>query len=87
MDELAPGQWRGPVESGYGVHLVFISERTEGRLPAMTEVRDAVRRGWDNAQRLEAKEKRNEAMLKRYVVTIDRPQPAEERKFPEAKAK
>jgi hypothetical protein len=87
LGELASGQWQGPVESGYGAHLVFISERTEGRLPGLTEVRDAVRREWDNAQRLEAKEKRDEAMLKRYVVTIDRPQPAEEKKFPEAKAK
>ena len=44
---LSPGQWQGPVESGYGVHLVFVSERTEGRLPALADVRDAVRREWD----------------------------------------
>ena len=77
---MRPGQWQGPVESGYGVHLVFVSERTEGRLPALAEVRDAVRREWDNARRLEANEKLYEAMLKRYVVTIERPQPAEETK-------
>ncbi len=28
LGELPPGQWQGPVESGYGVHLVLISERT-----------------------------------------------------------
>ena len=44
---LSPGQWQGPVESGFGVHLVFVSERTEGRLPALADVRDAVRREWD----------------------------------------
>ena len=47
----------GAVESGYGVHLVFVSERTEGRVPALAEVRDAVRREWANARRLEANEK------------------------------
>ena len=87
LDELAPGQWQGPIESGYGVHLVFVSERTEGRLPALAEVRDAVRREWANARRLEANEKLYEAMLKRYVVTIERPQVEEEKKFVEAKVK
>ena len=87
LDELAPGQWQGPVESGYGVHLVFVSERTEGRLPALAEVRDAVCREWVNARRLEANEKLYEAMLKRYVVTIERPQVEEEKKFVEAKVK
>jgi len=31
-----------------------ISERTERRLPALAEVRDVVRREWDNARRLDA---------------------------------
>jgi hypothetical protein len=84
---LSSSQWQGPVESGYGVHLVFVSQRTEGRLPALMEVRDAVRREWANARRMEANEKLYEAMLKRYVVTIERPQAAEEKKFVEAKAK
>src|ERR1041385_3187803 len=29
LGELSPGKWEGPVESGYGAHLVFVSERTE----------------------------------------------------------
>ena len=87
LGELAPGQWQGPVESGYGVHLVFVSERTEGRLPALAEVREAVRREWANARRLEANEKFYAAMLKRYMVTIERPQAAEESRFPVAEAK
>ncbi|MEI6533839.1 MAG: peptidylprolyl isomerase, partial [Verrucomicrobiaceae bacterium] len=70
---LQTGQWQGPVESGYGVHLVKISERTEGRLPALADVRDAVRREWDNARRLESNEKFYQELLKRYVVTIEQP--------------
>jgi hypothetical protein len=87
LNELPPGQWQGPVESGYGVHLVFVSERTEGRLPALAEVRDAVRREWTNAQRLEANEQFYQAMLKHYVVSIERPQAAAENKFPVGMAK
>ena len=48
---LPSGRWQGPVESAFGVHLVFVSERKEGRMPALTDVRDAVRREWDEARR------------------------------------
>ena len=85
LGELSPGQWQGPVESGYGVHLVLVSERTEGRVPALAEVRDAVRREWANARRLEANEKFYQELLKRYVVIIERPKPAEEKRIAEAR--
>ena len=70
---LQPGQWQGPVESGYGVHLVKVGERSEGRLPALADVRDVLRREWDNARRQEANEKFYQDLLKRYVVTIEQP--------------
>lgn len=79
LGELAPGQWRGPVESGYGVHLVFVSERTEARVPELEEVRNDVRREWANAQRLEGNEKFYQQLLKRYTVTVERPELAEGR--------
>jgi len=72
---LQPGHWQGPVESGFGVHLVFISERTEGHLPVLADVRDAVRREWDNARRLEANEKFYRELLKHYTVTVEQPDP------------
>ena len=72
------GQWQGPVESAYGVHLVFVSERTEGRVPALADVRDAVRREWDDARRLEANEKFYRELLKHYTVTIENPEPAKQ---------
>jgi parvulin-like peptidyl-prolyl isomerase len=77
LGELSPGKWEGPVESGYGAHLVFVSERTEGRVPELAEVRDDVRREWANAQRLELNEKFYQELLKRYSVTIESPLLAE----------
>lgn len=85
LDELSPGQWIGPIESGYGVHLVRISERTEGRVPELAVVRDAVRREWANARRLESNGKFYQELLKRYVVTIERPKPAVEKRIASAK--
>ena len=75
LGELSPGQWHGPVESDYGVHLVWVSERTEGRLPTLAEVRDAVRREWANTRRLESNEKFYQQLLKRYTVMIERAEP------------
>jgi hypothetical protein len=79
LSGLQPGHWQGPVESGFGLHLVFVSERLEGGLPALAEVRDAVRREWDNARRMEANEKFYQELLKHYTVTIEPPPPAAEK--------
>jgi hypothetical protein len=70
------GQWFGPVESGYGTHLVFVEERTEGRQPELADVRDAVRREWTNTRRLESNEKFFQNLLKHYEVVIERIDPA-----------
>lgn len=72
---LPLGQWQGPVESAYGVHLVFVSERKEGRAPELADVRDAVRREWEEARRLQAKEKSYREMLSHYTVTVENPEP------------
>ena len=81
LSGFSPGQWQGPVESGYGLHLVFVSSRTEGRIPALGEVRETVQREWANARRLEAREKFFQDLLKHYTVTIERPQAAEQKKL------
>ena len=58
------------------MHLVFVSKRSAGRVPALADVRDAVRREWDEAHRLEAKDKFYRELLKRYTVTVENPEPA-----------
>jgi parvulin-like peptidyl-prolyl cis-trans isomerase-like protein len=77
LGRIPAGEWRGPVESGYGVHLVWVSERAEGGLPALADVRDAVRREWDNGRRQEANEKFYQALLKSYTVTIEALEPGD----------
>lgn len=78
LGELEPGKWQGPIESGYGVHLVLVGERVEGHVPALAEVRDAVLREWSNSRRLETNEKFYQELLRHYTVTIEQPRPAQE---------
>ena len=74
---LSLDRWQGPIESSYGVHLVFVSQRLEGRMPELADVRDAVLRELDSANRLEANEKFYKNLLKHYTVTIEKPQLAD----------
>jgi hypothetical protein len=72
LQMLLIGKWQGPIESGFGEHLVFLSKRTEGRIPELDEVREVVRREWANDYRVETDEKFYESALKRYTVIFER---------------
>jgi hypothetical protein len=75
LRKLPIGQWRGPVSSTYGTHLVLVEDRTDSRLPALEEVREVVRRDWANTQRAEASEQYYQALLRRYTVSVELVQP------------
>jgi hypothetical protein len=72
LAESATGKWVGPIESGYGLHLVFVQRREEGRLPALDEVRERVARDWTSARRQEAIEAAYRKLRDRYTVVIAR---------------
>lgn len=85
LAESTLGGWHGPVVSGFGVHLVRVSERTEGRLPSLAEARHAVRREWEHARRSEVNEALYHELLKRYTVTVEAlTPPVEPQSAPEA---
>ena len=73
LEDVEPGAWRGPVRSGYGVHLVRIDARTPGRVPQLDEVRDAVRREWQREQRGAALETLYRNLGQRYDVVVQWP--------------
>lgn len=74
--ELTPGAWQGPIESGYGWHLVFVDSLTPGRVPEFEEVETDVKAAWVADQRAEFKRKAYEAMRARYEIVL----PTEPRK-------
>jgi hypothetical protein len=68
---LPIGSWQGPIESGYGAHLVYVAKHIDGRLPALAEVREQVRRGYLDAKRRDATDKFYDALLSHYSVRIE----------------
>jgi hypothetical protein len=73
LQHLEPGRWGGPVESGYGLHLVYVRERVDGRVPALAEVREAVQREWFTARRKAINEQFYQRLRARYTVIVEQP--------------
>ena len=67
-----PGSWAGPIESAYGLHLVFVERREAGRVPNLDEVRERLATDWATAQRREAIEAAYRRLRDRYTVVVDR---------------
>jgi len=71
--KLPTGSWQGPIESGFGWHLVFVDTLIPGRIPAFEEVEPEVKTAWLGAQKEQAMRKAYEAMRARYTVLVPAP--------------
>jgi len=77
LEKLEPGSWRGPVESGYGWHLVFVTTVIPGRIPALEEIEPDVKTAWLGEQKRQAWETAYAEMRAKYTVLLPAP-PSEE---------
>jgi hypothetical protein len=73
IEKLKPGSWQGPVESGYGWHLVFVDSVIPGRIPAFEEVESEVKTAWLGEQKAQAWEKAYEEMRANYTIFLASP--------------
>lgn len=67
---LEPGEWRGPVPSSYGLHLVYVDERTPSRAPELADVVDRVKSDLLTERRRSANEALVESLKQRYEIVI-----------------
>jgi hypothetical protein len=73
--KMSPGSWQGPVESGFGWHLVFVDALIPGRVPAFEEVEADVKTAWLAEQKTQAWQKAYQDIRAKYTVLL--PAPAE----------
>lgn len=73
---LKLAEWSGPIRSGYGMHLILLTARTEGRIPTLDEVREQVTRELLNERRLEANRNFMDGLLAKYQVKFQLPRGA-----------
>jgi hypothetical protein len=76
--QVTPGAWAGPIESGYGWHLVWVESMTPARVPVFDEVEQDVKTGWIEDQRAEIRQRAFEAMRARYQVVLPKDFTAED---------
>ncbi len=67
---LKPGGWRGPVRSGYGLHLIHVTGREESRLPPLAEVGQRVAADWRAEKEAELRERQYEKLRAEYTVQV-----------------
>jgi hypothetical protein len=68
---VEPGGWKGPIESGYGLHLVHVTRKEPARLPDFETVKSDVLTLWRQQRELEAQERYFSALLEKYDVVVD----------------
>jgi hypothetical protein len=74
LSGLSSNRWQGPIESGYGLHLVFIDAHAPARLPELEEIRARVR----SELLAERRKKTDDAVYRelrdRYEIVVERPE-------------
>lgn len=71
LADLPIGEWAGPVESAYGLHIVRLSTRTEARAAVFEDVRRRVLQDARRDVREAANREAHERLRERYRVEIE----------------
>ena len=67
-----PGsQWTGPWASGFGLHLVKVTQYVPGTIPSLEQVRDVVQRDWFSVQRRAAVDGLYQRLAGNYNIEIE----------------
>jgi hypothetical protein len=69
--EASVGEWFGPAESAYGLHLVRVLERTQPRLPDFDELRDRLSTDYSFETRQAANAQALARLTERYRIVFD----------------
>jgi peptidyl-prolyl cis-trans isomerase C len=68
--QLKSGSWQGPIESGFGWHLIWIDSIIPTRVPLFEEVEADVKEAWIQDWRAEVRRKAYETMRAQYEVVL-----------------
>lgn len=74
---IEPGTWQGPIQSGYGLHLVLVEGQEEPYLPPLEEVRAEVRDEFLSFKRREVDELFYNRLREGYDIVVESDPPQE----------
>lgn len=67
--DLPQDKWVGPIATTFGQHLVRVTDRREGGVPPLKDIRDEVLQDWRAKLTTQLRENRLQAMRTRYEIT------------------
>ena len=67
------GEWSGPIESGFGLHIVRINSVLAGSKPKLDDVRTDAQNDWRSQTVKEREQKAYQTLLDAYTIKIDKP--------------
>jgi hypothetical protein len=73
LEKITPGSWQGPIESGFGWHLVFVDTVIPDRIPIFEEVESEVKTAWLGQQKAQAWQEAYQEMRAKYTVLLPAP--------------
>lgn len=68
--KMQAGGWHGPVESGYGIHLVYLKDKVAARKPSLDEVRDRVNNDLVTQRRTDSFETFYKSLRDKYDIQL-----------------
>ena len=71
LGDIEIGRWSGPIASGFGLHLIYIEDRQDGRPAMLDEVRDAVQRDWFSKRRRDSIDGLYERLAEDYSIEVE----------------
>ena len=71
---LSPGEWHGPILSGYGTHLVYVHGILEPPEPDFETVRPQVQQDWEAGRRESMNAEFYARLRERYDIVIEMPE-------------
>ena len=73
LASVETGNWAGPLESNYGLHLVRVDERAPGIAPPLAKVREAVLGDLMNERRKQELDAQYAKLRARYTIVVEPP--------------
>jgi parvulin-like peptidyl-prolyl isomerase len=61
----------GPLQSGFGLHLVRVDDRKAGAMPAFEQIRPIVLREWQSGQRTKSNKAFLDSLRAKYDIRVE----------------
>ncbi|WP_171210503.1 peptidylprolyl isomerase [Ruegeria sp. HKCCA5426] len=78
VNQLKLGEWEGPIQSGYGLHLVRITDTQPSKLPELEDIHDAVLLEWRRDTGEELAQAQFEDLAATYQIVTPETEKAQE---------